>query len=244
MPDLAALQTQMAEALLSGRYDGLAGAVEPGPIAAAEALSVHRNTALGGLVNALRLTYPTVDALVGEDFFDQAARAFAQAEPPSGAWLTGYGEGFADFLANYGPARELPYLADVARLDFAIEAVGELVEGADGAALDLGEARLVLDASLRLIALDYPAAAIRDAIAEDEDRLSSINMTPRRHALALWRRPDGVGLRALAPISAAFLQAALDGRDPAGLLAGDADLQALSADVFTAPFARISPTTL
>ena len=109
--------------------------------------------------------------------------------------------------------------------------------------LDLGEAELTLDASLRLVALDHPAAAIRDAIAEDEDRLASVDVTPRRHVLALWRLPDGVGLRPLSPVSALFLDAVLAGQDPSDRLAG-ADLDALATDVFTAPFARITPKPL
>src|SRR6202000_1958685 len=108
-------------------------------------------TALHGLVNALRLSCPTVDALVGEAFFDQAAQAFVQDHPPASAWLTGYGASFADFLDAYEPARDLPYLADVARFDFAIEPVGGEAAGLDGRSLDLGEAVLILDASLRLI---------------------------------------------------------------------------------------------
>jgi hypothetical protein len=241
MPDLAALQARMASAVLSGVCDLLAEDIRRGPIAAAEALAVHRNTALYGLANALRLDHPTVDALVGADFFDRAARDFVLALPPSSAWLTGYGEGFADFLETYAPVSELPYLADVARLDFAIAAVGAEALGLDGPVLDLGETLLTFDASLRLVALDHPAAAIRDAIAEDEARLAGLDMRPNRHVLALWRLADGVGLRQLQPISAAFIGAVLGGQDPSGLLGEDADLQALSSDVFTAPFARISP---
>ena len=233
----------MAEALLSGRAEAVAGWVEPGPIAAHEALAVHRNTAFHGLINALRLSYPTVDALVGEDFFDQAARDFVQTAPPTSAWLTGYGQHFAAFLAGYDPVRELPYLADVARFDFAIEAVGGEAIGLDGAMLDLGEAVLALDASLRLIELDYPAAAIRDAIAEDEGRLAQLEMAPQRHVVALWRLPYGVGVRRLAPIAADFLSAVLAGDDPSGLLSEVDDLDALQSDVFTAPFARVSLKT-
>lgn len=243
MPDLAELQSRMAAALLSGVYDTLAGDIQPGPIHAEEALGVHRGTVLHGLVNALRLSHPTVKALVGEDFFDQAARAFVLAEPPPGAWLTGYGEGFAAFLRGYDLAADLPYLADVARFDFAIEAVGGEAAGLPGAALDLGAAVLTLDASLRLVELDYPAASIRDAIAVDEERLAALDMRPRRHALALWRLEDGVGLRALQPLSAALVGAVLAGRDPGDLLGEDADLDALTADVFTAPFARVSLKT-
>lgn len=242
MAELAALQAAMAQALISGRHDAVAGAIRSGPIAVEEALAVHRNTALHGLVNALRLSHPTVDALVGEDFFEQTARAFVLAHPPASAWLTGYGAGFADFLQTHEPVRDLPYLADVARFDFALEAVGAEAPGLDGAALDLGEAMLILDASLRLVELDYPAAAIRDAIGEDEARLAMLDVSPRRHVLALWRLPDGIGLRLLGPASAAFLQAMTDGRDPGDALIG-ADLDALQGEVFAAPFARITPIT-
>ena len=115
MAELAALQAEMAQALLAGRFGEVEARLQPGLIQAEEALSVHRDTALGGLVNALNLSFPTVLALVGEDFFDQAALAFALQSPPSGAWLTGYGEGFAGFLETYEFAQDLPYLADVAR---------------------------------------------------------------------------------------------------------------------------------
>jgi hypothetical protein len=243
MADLAALQAGMAGALLAGRFDRIEAHVEPGPIPAEEALGVHRGTALGGLVNALRISHPTVLALVGEDFFDQAARSFIDNAPPSSAWLTGYGEGFAGFLAAYDLAQALPYLADVARFDFAVELVAGLALGLDGAAADLGQACLTLDASLRLVALDYPAAYIRDALDEDEAQLARLDMRPRRHVLALWRLPDGAGLRLLTPFPAAFLEAVLQGRGVGGLEAGDDELSALRDEVFSAPFARLSLKT-
>jgi hypothetical protein len=239
MSDLAALQAGMAEALVSGRYQAVSAWIKAGPIAPHEALAVHRNTALLGLVNALRLTHPTVAALVGEAFFDRMALDFAIGHPPAGAWLAGYGEGFAEFLEAYAPARALPYLADVARLDFAIERVGSGALGQDGRVLDLGEALLTLDASLHLLALNHPAPAIRDAIGDDE-RLAGLDATPSPQRLALWRLPDGAGLRALSPVSAAVLHAMLAGEDPGHLLAGEADLAALQTEVFAAPFARIS----
>jgi hypothetical protein len=240
MAELAVLQAEMARALLVGRFDEIEARLQPGRTGADEALSVHRDTALGGLVNALRIAHPTVLALVGEDFFDQAARAFVQQSPPSSAWLTGYGEGFADFLAGYEFARELPYLADVARFDFAVDQVGNGETGLEGPALDLGEALLTLDASLALVELDYPADAIRDALHEDEARLATLDMRRVRRTLALWRLPDGAGLRRQSAVSAAFVQAVLGGEDLSDFEAREADLEILSAEVFAAPFARLS----
>ena len=242
MPDLFALQGAMAQGLLTGRWAGLEDQILAGPVLACEALSIHRNTALHGLVNALRLSCPTVDALVGEAFFDQAALAFIEEHPPSSVWLTGYGGGFADFLQAYAFAADLPYLGDVARLDFAIEAVAAQALGQDGVQVDLGAALLTLDASARVITLDYPALAIREALETDEDTLAGIDITPGRHALVLWRGVGGAAIRSLSALPAAVLQALLAGGDIDSVLAGGGDVCALQSEIFAAPFARLDLT--
>lgn len=81
------------------------------------AFAVYRNTVTKGCIDALQANYPTVCTLVGEDWFRAAAHLHAQAHPPQDARLTHYGDGFAAFLEHFGPAAELPYLPDVARLD-------------------------------------------------------------------------------------------------------------------------------
>ena len=116
MPPLADLQQDFARAILAGAMPDVA--LAPGHVPAADAMRVYRNTVIGALVNALRLTYPSIDALLGEAFFDQAAATFAKAHPPASGRLAGYGEGFIAFLPGHVPS--LPYLADVARLDWAM----------------------------------------------------------------------------------------------------------------------------
>ncbi len=78
---------------------------------------VYRNTVLKASVDALAANYPTIVRLVGEEWFRSAALIHACAEPPQSVCLIEYGRGFADFLSAFGPAAELPYLGDVARLD-------------------------------------------------------------------------------------------------------------------------------
>ena len=94
----------------AGRPAARALAAQPG-------FAVYRNTVTKGCIDALQANYPTVCALVGEAWFRAAAHHYAQAHPPQDARLTHYGDGFATFLEHFGPAAELPYLADVARLD-------------------------------------------------------------------------------------------------------------------------------
>jgi hypothetical protein len=79
--------------------------------------AVYRNTVLKGCIDALQANYPAVARLVGDEFFRAAAAVYARANLPSQPMLMLYGEGFADFLAAFEPARELSYLPDVARLD-------------------------------------------------------------------------------------------------------------------------------
>lgn len=79
--------------------------------------AVYRNTVAVACVDALVANYPTVSAIVGEEWFSAAAMRFQRATPPRDGCLASYGETFAAFLAAFEPARELPYLADVARLD-------------------------------------------------------------------------------------------------------------------------------
>jgi hypothetical protein len=239
MSDLAILQARMAQGLLSGCYDAFTDTLAAGLVAPGEALDIHRNTATGCLIEALRLSYPTVLALVGEDFFDQTAMAFVKAHPPASPWLTGYGSDFAAFLAADVGAGDLPYLPDVARLDLALETVAADAVGQDGLQLDVGGALLILDASLRVIELDYPAAAIRDAIEDDSAALGGIDITPCRHALALWRAPGGAKLRPIGCTAFAFLSALFHGDDiEAAISPGDPS--EILSDVFTAPFARVT----
>jgi hypothetical protein len=240
----------MAQALLGGAPDGVLSEIAPGRIPAAEALEVHRNTVVGGLVNALRLTFPTVEWLVGREFFEQAGGLYARRFPPAQAQLTGYGQFFPTFLGAYEPAAGLAYLGDVARFDLAIDAVGGLSVDPGWLAIDLGAgATLQLNASLRVLRLDHQADRIRDARGGDDESLTALDLSPGVFAYGLWRGPDGVLARALSPGPAAFLQSVIAGADAdAGLkalldAADEAGLADLQTEVFNAPFARLHAET-
>lgn len=87
------------------------------------AFAVYRNTVLSGCVDALEANFPSVARLVGAEWFRAASAAYVHVQPPRDGRMLVYGDGFADFLAGFEPARDLAYLAGVARLDrFWIEA--------------------------------------------------------------------------------------------------------------------------
>lgn len=113
---LARFQADFVEALFDpGRHNALT--IQPG-------FAVYRNTVVSGCIDALAANFPCVARLVGEAWFRGVAAEYLGRHPPHDARLLLYGEHFADFLATFDPvARDLPYLADVARLDrFWIEA--------------------------------------------------------------------------------------------------------------------------
>lgn len=85
----------------------------------ARRFGVHRNNVIVSLVTALGDTFPVVRRLVGDDFFDAMASLYVRAQPPASPVLAHYGQGFADWLAGFAPARALPYLPDMARLEHA-----------------------------------------------------------------------------------------------------------------------------
>lgn len=113
MLELREFQRMFARALLDAR------AVESVPEVASlgAALRVHRNTVIKALVDALEANYSTVVQLVGREWFRACAVEYARLYPARSAALMVYGESFPAFLSAFAPAKELPYLAQVARID-------------------------------------------------------------------------------------------------------------------------------
>ena len=86
-------------------------------IGAQPGFAVYRNTVMKGCVDALRANFPTVERLVGAGWMPAAAAVYARQSPPPRPQLINYGVDFPDFLERFEPAREIPYLGEVARLD-------------------------------------------------------------------------------------------------------------------------------
>src|SRR5205085_7920191 len=91
------------------------------PALARERIAIYRRTIFANYRKALSASYPVVKRLTGAPFFEAAVDAFVGEHPSESGDLNVYGESLGDFLATYRPADELPYLADVARLEWAID---------------------------------------------------------------------------------------------------------------------------
>jgi Putative DNA-binding domain len=133
-------------------------------------LALYRRNVAAKLGDALAESHPVVLRLVGTPFFDEAARRFALAHPPDCGDLHAFG-GFAAFLEGYAPARDLGYLPDVARLEWAVH---ESYHAADAPPFDfaalariapagLPRLRFRLHPSARLVRSAHPVLAIWEA---------------------------------------------------------------------------------
>ena len=164
-------------ALARFQAEFLAALFDPVELAASPGLEAYRRNVFANLHDALASTYPVVRRLVGEPFFREAVRCCARAHPSTSGDLHEYGEDFAAFLATYPHANGLPYLADVARLEWAVH---ESFMAADAAGLDFTRLaqvdpecyprlRLRLHPAVRMVGSEHPVLAIWDANQSDRD---------------------------------------------------------------------------
>jgi hypothetical protein len=179
--------------------------------------AVYRNNVVAGLVGALKSRFPVIEKIVGEEFFGAMARAFVVERPPRTPLLATYGDEFAAFIAAFEPARELAYLADVARLEAARTRAYHAadvtpVDASQFAALDpdaVGRIRIDLHPSTEIVRSPHPIVTIW-AMNSGEQELAPIENWDCEDALVVRPHLD-VEVRMLPPGSAAFLLALAGG---------------------------------
>lgn len=110
-------QQDFTVALLDPDRDIPKGLVTPDGQPAGKRFGIYRNNVTVSLVTALSEVFPTVQNLVGEEFFRAMARLYVQDNAPTSRLLFEYGATFPDFVQQFEPAADLPFLPDVARLE-------------------------------------------------------------------------------------------------------------------------------
>jgi len=221
VPTLREVQQAVAHSLLARDDSAAVNHIVDDLVPAADRLRIYRNTFIGTLISALRLTFPVVERLVGQDFFEGSAAAFVERHPPRSAYLNEYGAAFGDFLAEFPPASSLPYLPDVARLEWAVSSATCAPDAPvlDPAALatfdeaDQGKLRFVAHPSVRLVAVRYPADHIWRAVHDrDDEALANIDLKLEPSWLLVHRCDDGVVVRRLTEEEGHFTAALCAGR--------------------------------
>jgi hypothetical protein len=235
MSELAQLQGRFCAALASTSAPARTGpALRGDPELAARRLAVYRNNIRLMRINALAAAYPLVRNIVGAEFFAGLARAYAIAHDARSGDLNEYGDEFAPFLAGFEPARELPYLPDVARLEwlahrayYAADAAG--FDPARLAALPQerwGELCLELHPALALLRSPWPLARIREVNLPGYAGDMQVDFSGADHYIMVSRPGYEVCVTQLDAGPYAWLQALARGLTLARALAAGAAAQA------------------
>jgi len=203
-PDAVAKPDQILATLFTGEESNLP-----------ERLKIYRNNIVSNLTNALLATYPLIRKLTGEDFTTSLLRSYALKNPPHEACLARYGAGLDEFIKTFTPAQSLPYLPDVARLEWAIN---EAYYAADDKALtpqdlqnlsveSMSEVHLQPRSSVRLLESRWPLEAIRAfCLNHNENSDDTLDLGQGGCQLMVFRSGLSVEVGSLEPAAYDFLQ--------------------------------------
>jgi hypothetical protein len=179
--------------------------------------TVYRNNVVSSLIDALAARFPATQRIVGTEFFRAAASIYVRREPPRSRILMCYGDSLPDFLAAFPPAADVPYLADVARLEAARTHAYHAAdtEPADGAALqrldenEFGALRIRPHPAVGIVRSRYPLVTIWSMNAGERD-VAPMESWDGEDALVTRPRSQ-VEVRLLPPGGAAFLSSLFEG---------------------------------
>ena len=201
----------------------------------ADRLAVYRNNAYNNYRDALADVYPVVLTLVGEDFFCFAARRFIREYRSHSGDLGEYGAEFPAFLKGLPEAQGLPYLFDVARLEWGWNVVFH-ARRAPALALhrlaalspeEQATLRFTLNPAVRLIASDYPILRIWKICQDGYDGDQHVDLDMGGDELVLMQEPDfSITIERLTRGDYAFLAACSNGATVAGALGAAIDVDA------------------
>ena len=194
------------------RADGISPAVR---------LGFYRTNVFENYRKALAATYPAVEKLVGTGFFAILAEEYIRRYPSHSGDVGRHGEQFGEFLRRHACARELPYLSDVARLEWSIDESFNEAEHAPLALERLANIpegrherlRFLLAPSCRLLSSLFPVHRIWQMCQPDSDGEGNVDFGESGADLLVHRHGFQVMVETVQPGEFAMLVALSTGHD-------------------------------
>ena len=173
-----------------------------------ERLAIHARNVRASLTDALASVFPAVKRATGDGFFAYAAAQFIAAAPPRSPVVAAYGDAFPAFLAAFPACASLGWLGDLARLEWALHSLSDLLptppcrpaQDADPSRL-----RAVWSPTALIFRSPYPADLLLDGAAPGEIEMND------EIRLLIAVRTDAVTMRRIGRDDDAFLAALHDG---------------------------------
>lgn len=178
--------------------DAITAPLPPDPLPEgwnAVGLDAYRGNARLVRVEALLAAFHLCGQIVGEPFMRGLCRQYVSAVPAASGNLSDDGAQMGDFIAGFAPAAELPYLADVARLDWARHQAAwadaaPVWQPAQLAALPAdawADVRLARHPAASCLQSRWPLAAIEALHQPDADPEQSVDLNAGGGALLVGR---------------------------------------------------------
>ncbi len=208
---------QLRRAVLGGDTVALIPAICADGLDPAARLRIYSSHAFATLGAVLEGTFPVVSRLVDRRFFAYAAHEYLREHPPHSRCLLEYGASFAEFLAGFEPCKHLPYLADVARFEWALNTAATVREASALKIEALGGARpegaallkLALQPSVSYFASRWPMDAIW--LANQHEEVPTVDLASGGTTIEVRRADEGFSWQRLDPSAFAFRRALAEG---------------------------------
>jgi hypothetical protein len=206
-------QAAFAAHLCGRDHPGLVAAIGGDSRTALQRLQLHRHHVTRSVGAVLAATFPTVAAVVGQEFFGLLARDFMIGTALEDPVLSRYGEHFPQFVTARQDMHGLPYLADVARLDWALNVAFHAGVEPRLSAADLTgwpqDALLSLSVRLptgsSLIESAYPLDLIWQT-SQPSSAVDKVDLAAGPACLMVFRRSEDAAFAVFSPGEAAFIK--------------------------------------
>ncbi len=196
-------------------------------------LAIYRANIAANATGALAAIYPIVRTLVGAEFFAGLAQAYSAAHPSASGDLNELGAQLADFLPAFAPAQSLPYLPDVARLEWLVHrahyaadhAPLDVTALADFAEDDYARLTITLHPAVGVLSSAYPLFRIWEVHQDDYRGDLAVDLGGGGEHVVVYRPQFRAAVARLSTGEAVFLAAVAR-----GALLGTALADALNHD--------------
>lgn len=206
MSSLHDLQTKFRQYAFSGQENDLPDTVLSKGLNATQRLQVYRNNIQFLMTDALKGVFDVIEKLVGDAFFKQLCRDYISAHPSRSGDLHLFGEHMAEFIKSYKATDSLPYLADIARFEWAYH---EVFHDASCKPRDIFQKiatiapeqhphiTFSINPASRLLSSNYPVYDIWDANVRENDQMIEINNNSTHYYLISRRQDNDIYVQTL-----------------------------------------------
>lgn len=213
VPSLLELQRIFAADLQDSRSNELGGLIVGGNAGQDRRFNIYRNNIWSAQTGALANIYPVIRDLVGSAFFDHLAEKYIAELPLRQGNLQQFGAAMANFISGFGPVDHLPYLVDVAHLEWAYHRVFHAPDPRQinpfsfhrVSERDLCRMKFELGPACRLVHSAFPIFEIWRMHCDADSANSTVRLDQGPEAVLIMRHDCEVELHRLTPGCAALL---------------------------------------